>query len=139
MSLVQNLPLKGLRVLVVEDHPALAKSLHWALESFGCRVVGPAQDEPTAQRLVEREEIDAAILDIDLHGTTSADLALRLRSVSTPFVFITGGDEAELLPVELRAACCLRKPVDPELLAETLLAEMASSSARPGEPGTAPA
>lgn len=83
--------LTDLRILVVEDNYVLAESMRWALEGFGGNVVGPAPNSVRAFELLdEADAVDAAILDIDLQGKSSAPIADRLRAAGVPFLFLTG-------------------------------------------------
>src|SRR5262245_47445693 len=61
--------LLGKRILIVEDQALLAMELQFALEDEGADVLGPALSLAAAVRLVsETDEIDAAVLDVDLAG-----------------------------------------------------------------------
>ena len=125
MSIPEHLlPLQHLRILVVEDNYVLAESMRWALEGLGCEVVGPAPSSSKAFELIEADMVDAAILDIDLQGKSSAPVAQRLRDKGRPFLFLTGYESAAVLPSEFHDVRCLNKPVDPEALAATLLEEV---------------
>ena len=119
--------LHGLRVLVVEDEFLAAKSLETSLQSMGCEVVGPASSVDEALQLIKREEIDAAILDINLSPGTSEPVARSLRYLNRPFVFITGYSNIGILPDDLRGYVILTKPTDPISLASAVgqLAEYA--------------
>jgi len=116
--------LRGLRVLVVEDNYVLAESMRWALEGFGCEVVGPVPSSERALEVLAETAVGAAILDIDLQGKSSAPVAEHLAETSTPFLFLTGFESAALLPEALHDRPCLNKPVDPDVLASTLAAEV---------------
>ncbi|MCP3918341.1 MAG: response regulator [bacterium] len=124
MNVDDDQPLKGLRILVVEDNYVLAESMRWALEGLGCQVVGPAPTSRKAFDLIDAGTVDVAILDIDLQGKSSAPVAERLRAEGRPFLFLTGYESAALLPPEFHNARCLSKPVDPEVLASSLLEEV---------------
>ena len=113
--------LRGLHVLVVEDNYVLAESMRWALEALGCIVVGPAPTNERAFALLQEGRIDAAILDIDLQGKTSQPVAEQLLEADLPFLFLTGYESA---PEWLGERPCLNKPVDPEILASALAAEV---------------
>ncbi|MFZ5746876.1 MAG: response regulator [Pseudomonadota bacterium] len=82
--------LAGRRVLVVEDEPIIAMCLEDILENLGCTVLGPARTVADSLRLVEDEAPDLAILDINLGGERSYDLAERLTKLSVPFAFASG-------------------------------------------------
>jgi hypothetical protein len=48
--------------------------------------------------LASGERIDAAVLDINLHGDMTYPLADALRSRGVPFLFATGYDDGHLPP-----------------------------------------
>lgn len=116
--------LRGLRVLVVEDNYVLAESMRWALEGFGCDVVGPVPSSERALDLLADLVVDAAILDIDLQGKSSAPVAEHLLEAGLPFLFLTGFESTAQLPESLHERPCLNKPVDPDVLANALAAEV---------------
>lgn len=113
------------RILVVEDNFVLAESMRFSLEELGCTVVGPAPTAARALELLALGPVDAAVLDIDLRGRSSAPVAEELARRGTPFVFLTGYESAALLPEAFHSWTRLSKPVDPEELARTLGAELA--------------
>jgi len=78
------------RVLLVEDNALIALELSCALRKQGCVVVGPALTLESAIRLAAETPIDAAILDIDLHGAGVFPLAETLRQQGVAFLFCTG-------------------------------------------------
>jgi CheY-like chemotaxis protein len=78
------------RVLLVEDSGLVALQLQCLLEETGCTVVGPAARVASALKLVATETIDAAVLDVDLDGTPSWNVADALTARSIPFVLATG-------------------------------------------------
>lgn len=81
----------GRRVLVVEDQYFIADDLRVELEARGAEVIGPVGRLAEASDLLGRHaEIDAAILDINLHGERAYALADMLRTRGIPFVFATG-------------------------------------------------
>jgi len=110
--------LNGARILVVEDKFLAAEVVRDMLESIGCAVVGPVGRIADALRLAEQEALDGAILDINLNGERCFPIALALRQRGVPFVFLTGYDDEAIIPVELRPARRLGKPVfEPQLMA----------------------
>lgn len=80
----------GLRVLVVEDEPVVAMCLEDILDGLGCEPVGPAGRLAEGLVLAEREELGAAILDINLAGERSTPIAEALRRRGVPFAFASG-------------------------------------------------
>jgi CheY-like chemotaxis protein len=83
--------LAQLRVLVVEDEFIIADEIAAMIESGGHRVVGPVGtvDEAIA-RLAQGDEPDAAVIDANLRGVSSAPVAERLRELQVPFCVCTG-------------------------------------------------
>jgi CheY-like chemotaxis protein len=103
-------PLAGRRVLVAEDEAIAALALTDLLELAGAHVVGPAARLPQALALAATDGLDAALLDLDLAGERSIDVATRLRARGVPVVFLTGHADAGL-PAELADCAVLTKPV----------------------------
>ena len=87
---MNGVALNGLRVLVVEDEMLVCMDLMDMLSELGCIVVGPAARVQQALRIVEREPIDLAMLDINLGRETSYPIAERLAALGIPYFFSTG-------------------------------------------------
>jgi DNA-binding response OmpR family regulator len=111
---------RPLRVLIVEDHFAVADSLRRFLENSGFEVAGMAGTVAAATTLVERGGFDVAVLDIRLGSASIAPVADRVAADGVPIVFLTGYSEADILPESLRGYPRLSKPCDPGTLAATL-------------------
>jgi CheY-like chemotaxis protein len=60
------------------------------LAELGAVVVGPAATVERGLQLAEREEIDAAVLDVNVRGEHVGRVADALRARSIPIVFATG-------------------------------------------------
>ena len=108
---VQERPLQGLCVLVVEDDYFIALELCNALRAAGADVIGPARDVQTALAAIRDERIDCGVLDINLRGQMAFEIAAELRARGIPAIFATGCD-ASMIPDELADAVRLEKPVD---------------------------
>jgi DNA-binding response OmpR family regulator len=85
--------LQGLRILVAEDALMIADLIAEGLEAEGCRVVGPVPRVEEGVALAEHEQLDGALLDIDLHGEVSYPIAAVLVERQVPFAFLTGYTE----------------------------------------------
>jgi CheY-like chemotaxis protein len=85
---------EGRRILIVEDDYIIAQVLVDLFETAGAQVIGPAGRIDEAIALIEgdRQQIDAAVLDINLHGKKSYPVADALAARSVKFVFATGYD-----------------------------------------------
>lgn len=83
--------LKGKRILIVEDEAIVAMLLENILEDIGCVAVGPALTLQQAHDVVAAEaDIDAAILDVNLHGERIYPVAETLAGRNVPIAFATG-------------------------------------------------
>jgi DNA-binding response OmpR family regulator len=100
-----------LRVLILEDEWIVADQIETALADGGFEVVGPVSRVAEALDLVGGEPLDAAILDINVHGQRSFSVAERLSQCATPFVFLSGYSDVEL-PAALSGRPLIEKPVD---------------------------
>lgn len=107
------------RVLLVEDEALVAMATQLMLEDFGVIVLGPATTIDEAIDVIETEEIDLAVLDINLKGTPSYPIADELTSKSIPFLFVTGYDK----PDQHKDAPVLNKPIR-EARLEAMIAKM---------------
>ena len=119
------------RILVVDDNPAICRSLVIFLERQGFDVMAAAE-YTRALELVELELFDALIADLDLPGGTGIDLLatarmLRPRMLS---ILITGyGCTAIRKQAEqLDLTAYLEKPFDGGELLEALRSEPSKRS-----------
>ena len=92
-----NSRVTGNKVLIVEDETLLALMLEDLLLESGHRVVH-AGSLPDAMAALEREQFDAAILDINIDGIDVFPVATRLRELNTPFVFASASDADRIGP-----------------------------------------
>src|SRR3954466_13408541 len=116
--------LSGRHILVVEDDYVLAMDMHLTLEDGGAIVIGPVGTVRDALRLAESEDIDAAVLDINLHGEFVYAVAERLQDRGVPFAFTTGY-EGDILPERFCATPRHQKPVSAEAVVNALAWELA--------------
>jgi CheY-like chemotaxis protein len=116
--------LSGCRVLVVEDEVLVAWVLEEMLTELECKVVGPAARVSQALAMVSAEEIDLAILDINLNGQKSYPVADALTAHGVPFAFSTGYN-ADSMPDNYRGFPMLQKPYSQSDLSATLAKLMA--------------
>ena len=101
--------LTGVRVLVVEDEGAVAFMIEEMLEDLGCEVAASVASLARAEDAVRSLAFDAALLDVNLAGATTFDLARELDRRQLPYVFSTGYGNAGL-PPDLRDRPVLTKP-----------------------------
>jgi DNA-binding response OmpR family regulator len=100
-----------LRILVVEDEPAIALELVSVIEEeAGCAVMGVASSVDEALALIALERPNGAVLDANLNGSTSVKIAEALRREDTPFFVLSGYSAKSSLPPPLNEAPFLQKP-----------------------------
>jgi CheY-like chemotaxis protein len=78
------------RILVVEDEFLVAADIALMLEELGCHPVGPIGELEAAIRAAREEPLDAALLDVNLHGQSAMPVADALAARDIPFAFCTG-------------------------------------------------
>lgn len=104
-------------MLVVEDQSIVALHLTDVLREAGCLVIGPVATLDSALALAQGEQLDLAVLDVNLEGDQIFPVALELETRGIPYVLATGyGDST--LPEHWRGRPSLRKPFTDEQLAE---------------------
>jgi DNA-binding NtrC family response regulator len=107
------------RILLVEDEMLVAWLLGDMLTELGCAVVGPASSVNQALAMIDAENIDAAVLDVNLNGQMSYPIADALAARGVPFLFSTGYHKDTLLD-GYRTFPVLQKPFHRSILSDTL-------------------
>ena len=116
------------KVLVVVDDAIVALDLQRLLHEAGYRVIGPATTVGEIQRMIQRGDIDCAILDLDVDRRAPLPIADLLAFADVPFVYLTTG---VLGPVPARHR--QRPVVEKPFTREALLAAVEKAMARPRE------
>jgi DNA-binding response OmpR family regulator len=109
-------PLKGVRVLVVEDDFFILMELESILADVGAEVVGPCRTVKDAIPLAEQDRLSAAILDIQLEHETVEPVARELCSRDVPFIFYTGQMETDPIREEWPDHKIVMKPAPPRAI-----------------------
>jgi len=99
---------EGLTILILEDEPIIGLVLEGRLKDWGAFPILVHTIE-AALAIVEREKVDVAILDVNLHGAKSYAVARALKEKGAPFLFATGYGDA-LHPAEFKDVITLTKP-----------------------------
>src|SRR5436189_5105603 len=108
-SAERQTPLKGLRILVVEDEAIVSFLLEDTLLGLGCTDVVLAGRLDAALAHLDKALPDLAVLDVNLGGELVYPVAERLRASGVPFVFTTGYG-ASGIAAEWKGAPILQKP-----------------------------
>lgn len=107
--------LRGKRVLIVEDNPVLAFEIKDSLSEVGALAVGPALDLESGLKHARHDNLDAAVLDIQLGDHDRVwPLALELKRHNVPVVFVSGTCTRKFFPSDLKEEICLEKPASQE-------------------------
>jgi DNA-binding NarL/FixJ family response regulator len=88
-----------LRLVLIEDHPALREGLKLLLGQQGCDVVGAAGTVAEGEALVQELAPDVALIDIRLGEESGIDLTRRLVDADADrrIMLYTGSSDVELL------------------------------------------
>lgn len=105
------------RILVVEDEFLLAAHIGGLMEDEGFDVIGPTGMLDEAVKIARDEELDAALLDVNIVGGPIDDVAEILADRGVPFVFVTGYSR-DHLPKKFREWTMVSKPFDDRALIE---------------------
>ena len=106
-------PLRGARVLVVEDDALLLMELESILQDAGAEIVACCRNVTDGLTAVEQKPLAAAILDVRIGQGTIAPIARRLSNCGTPFLFYTGQVENDPALTEWSDHTVLTKPARP--------------------------
>lgn len=123
-----------IRILLLEDDLRLRELLQRYLEEnmFEVAVAG---DTAAAERLLQRQHVDAWVLDLMLPGEDGLSFLRRMRSQgdNTPAIMLTarGDDIDRIVGLELGADDYLPKPCNPRELLARLRAILRRREAKP--------
>jgi CheY-like chemotaxis protein len=113
-------PETPLRIFVVEDSSFVLLGLEAVFDHLGWLMVGPATRRHAGLAMAATEAFDVALLDVNLDGEMSWEVAAVLRERGIPIVFGTGYNVQTVLPEAFRGTPILSKPFSLEELEQTL-------------------
>ncbi len=119
MTLKTNLA--GIKVLVIEDEPLILMLIEDLLADCGCVIVAVATNLEDAMSRVQEKSFDVAMLDVNLNGKQTFEVAKTIDSMQLPFVFSTGYGSVGI-PPHLNHVPVLQKPFGEKELAAALAA-----------------
>lgn len=123
-----NSPSEPLKILVVDDEPAMVGALGALLGQAGHRIIA-AYDGEEALRRFRDDEPDLVLLDLAMPGMDGATVCRRLREVSDVPIIVVSGERDHAATVDLLdsgADDYVRKP----FRADELLARVRAVSRR---------
>lgn len=108
-------PMTAARVMIVEDEALVALVLADQLTELGLSIVGPCSSVAEATTAAAENDLDAAILDVNLGSELVYPVADLLSSRGIPFVFVTGYGQ-ESVDRRFAHAVVLEKPIESKFL-----------------------
>ena len=102
----------GRKALLVEDNLVLAMDMVDSLTRLGASSVDTAGSLESGLKAADRTDADFGVLDMNLRGTVSFDIARKLMERGIPFLFVTGYGSSLDIPEDLREVAILSKPID---------------------------
>lgn len=87
------------RVLIVEDHEAMARGLELLLRREGLEIAGTAGSVAEAEGMLERRAADVVVLDIALHGDDGLQLLPAAKARGQRVLLYTGSTDPATLAV----------------------------------------
>lgn len=112
--------LKHASVLIVEDEAIIGLDIADAIEQAGGEPVGPAASVAEALHLLEREDVKAAICDVNLPDGDIGPVLEVLAKSGIPVVVHTGAGLPAHLQERFSHVLVFRKPTASERLARAL-------------------
>jgi CheY-like chemotaxis protein len=115
--------LRDARVLIIEDEAMVAMLIEDILDELGCKVAGVVSELGEALTRSAEGQFDIAILDLNLNGSRTFQVAEKLAELRLPFVFSTGYGLAGVPPA-FRGVPVLVKPFQEHDLKDALSAAL---------------
>jgi DNA-binding response OmpR family regulator len=118
-------------ILVVDDDLTTRKMLRFVLEQQAGHRVVEAEDGAAAERILDTDRFDLAMIDVVMPGIDGLELCKRIRATSNmPIVVVSarGDIQSRVRGLQLGADDYLPKPFDPSELAARVDAVLRRSS-----------
>ncbi|WOI53375.1 HWE histidine kinase domain-containing protein [Parvularcula sp. LCG005] len=108
------------QVLIVEDEAIIAMDIEQMVADAGYGIYDVCGSLEEGLAAVARGRPDLAVLDANLAGKPSIEIAIKLAEMGVPLLFSTGYDRILNLPFDLKDTPILSKPVNERRLIQTL-------------------
>jgi len=112
----------GQRILIAEDEGLIALQVEELLLELGCIVVGPVSRVQDVIERLDNEQVDGAILDVNLRGGTIFSVLPSVIKLGLPFIISSGYEAESLFPPQFRSLPRVAKPFDEAELRRLCLA-----------------
>ena len=115
----------ALSILLLEDEYLIALDAEHLLSELGVKQIRIVNTLPAAAEAAKNGGVDLAILDLNINGAMSLDVAQLFRERGTPIVFASGYELRDRISAELEQGdVYLRKPYTSESLKAALEAAL---------------
>jgi CheY-like chemotaxis protein len=119
--------LDGARVLLLEDEFLIALDAEQILHELGVQQVETAATLTEAEQRAREGHFDVAVLDVNVNGQMSFELAGSLRARGVAVVFATGYELKDRGLPDIDPVLCVSKPYTGERLSQALRAALEHS------------
>ena len=126
-------PFSELSVMLLEDEYLIALDAERNLEELGVKNIRVVNTLPAAAAIADAGDVDVAVLDLNINGEMSYEVAEMFRKKRIPIVFASGYELRNKIEPDLEdTAVHLRKPYTSESLKDALEAALAKPSVESG-------
>jgi CheY-like chemotaxis protein len=129
-------PLKGLRVLILEDEFLIAMDVEQLCRDCGAEDVLIRRSLQELGGSAEMPDFDVAIVDLMLSGVSTLDFARQIYDRGVPFVFASGYSDLQEITEKFPGVPVVGKPYAGEDLIGAVTAAVANRNSR--QPLTTP-
>ncbi|KFB08882.1 response regulator [Nitratireductor basaltis] len=120
-SVLNNPPLSGMRVLIVEEEAIVAMDIEELCKECGAEAVTIVTNRSHLTEDLLQPRPHVAILDTKMNGNSTHEFASLLHAASVPFVFASGYTADQAYFQEFPDSPVLEKPFANEHLLEVLV------------------
>ena len=108
-----SLPISLLKeVLILEDNMIIALDIEETMQDLSAKNINICSNSISASDILDQKSVSFAVLDINLGGSTSIEIAKKCQTKGIPIIFITGYKNLDtLLDIDLSDIPVLSKPM----------------------------
>ncbi|MCP3429160.1 HWE histidine kinase domain-containing protein [Opacimonas viscosa] len=108
-----SIPISLLKeVLILEDNMIIALDIEETMQDLSAKNINICSNSISASDILDQKSVSFAVLDINLGGSTSIEIAKKCQTKGIPIIFITGYKNLDtLLDIDLSDIPVLSKPM----------------------------
>jgi DNA-binding response OmpR family regulator len=118
--------LRAAHILIVEDSFLILMELESIMSEAGAAAVWTCRSVTEALRVLREQDVDAAILDLQLDRETSLPVARALAERDVSFFFYTGQLDTCAVRAEWPDCMVVSKPAEPHKIVATMASLIAA-------------